>query len=246
MTGFEFPGKYYEIIRQDFRDLAGETEFFASLLPDRGRVLDLGCGTGTNLEELAARGFSGIGVDRSAQFIDRAKDAGRGQITYIHGSITEFDTDETFDLVYCIFATLNLVPPAELPALLDKARRWLRPGGHLVLDAGHLLNFVDSYQPTMIAHHAHEGVLVTRLVRTQINAHTANWRNEETLLVRATDGSVAMYENFFDQWVLTAPELRNLLSAAGLAVTDEYGSFRRTPPPPIGRGPLVQVARATS
>ncbi|MFG1953712.1 class I SAM-dependent methyltransferase [Micromonospora sp. NPDC048830] len=146
-------------------------------------------------------------------------------------------------MVYSLFSTLNLVPPDQLPGLLDKARRWLRPGGQLVLDSGHLLNYVDSCQPSMVAHHQGDGVLVTRLVRTQINAHAANWRNEETILVGRPDGQCSLYPNFFDQYVVTAPELRRLLSAAGFELTAEYGSFRKDPPPPFGRGPLIQVAR---
>ncbi|MGN9809373.1 class I SAM-dependent methyltransferase [Micromonospora sp. BQ11] len=243
MGGYEFPGDVYEIVRRDFRNLGAETDLLASLAPPAGRFLDVGSGTGTNLRALAERGHSGVGVDQSASFTDHAKNAGGGNIEFVLGSMTEFETGDTFDVVYCLFSTLNLVPPHELPGLLARARRWLRPGGHLVLDPGHLLNYVDSYQPSMVAHHRGDGLLVTRLTRTQINAHTANWRNEETVLVSRPDGHVSLYPNFFDQWVVTAPELRRLLCAAGFEVTAEYGSFRGDGPPPFGRGPLIQVAR---
>ena len=246
MTGFEFPGPHYEVIRKDFRDLSAETEFLTGLLPDNGSVLDLGCGTGTNLRALAAAGHRGVGVDSSSSFIDHAKNTGTDGVHHVHGSITEFDTDERFDLVCCLFATLNLVPPAELPALLERARSWLRPGGHLVLDAGHLLGFADSYQPSMVVHHRGGGVLITRLIRTLVNGHSANWRNEETLLVRDDDGTVSMYENFFDQWVVTVPELHRLLADSGFGLVAEYGGFRRTPASPFGKGPLIQVARPAS
>lgn len=107
-----------------------------------------------------------------------------------------------------------------------------------------MLNFVENYQPYTIAHHRGEGVLITRLARQVLNPHAANWRNEETLLVRKADGEVAMYENFFDQAVLTGPEVRELLTEAGLVVTSEYGGFRKEQAPGHGRGPLVMVAIA--
>lgn len=235
---FEFPGAYYEVIRSSFRDLEGETSLLSGLLPTSGHVLDLGCGTGTNLRALTALGHTGIGIDQSASFIDHAKGLG-GQ--YVHSSFLSYETDEKFDVVYCLFATLNLVPPAELPGLFAKVRTWLKPGGRFVVEAAHLLNFVDSFQPSAVFHHQADDVLITRLVKASVNAHTANWRNEETLLV-SDAGAVSMYPNFFDQWVLTAPELRNLLATAGFTVEAEYGSFRCTPPPPFGKGPLIQVA----
>ncbi|MBX6384595.1 MAG: class I SAM-dependent methyltransferase [Microbispora sp.] len=244
MTSFEFPGKYYEIMRRDFRNLAAETEFLASLMPDGGRALDLGCGTGTNLRELGARGYSCVGVDQSAGFIDYAVHAGGTNVQYVHGRIEEFDTDDRFDLVYSLFMTLNYLPRTELRGVLRKMRELLLPGGHVVLEFGHLLNFVETFQQHIIAHHRGDGVLITRLARQSLNPHAANWRNEETLLVRESDGRVSMYDNFFDQAVLTGPEVRELLADAGLTVTAEYGGFRKEQAPGHGRGPLVIVATA--
>ncbi|MFK4105637.1 class I SAM-dependent methyltransferase [Streptomyces sp. NPDC019531] len=244
MTSFEFPGQYYEIMRGDFRDIAAETEFLASLAPAGGRVLDLGCGTGTNLRELGARGFSCLGADQSASFIEYARTVGGEGVEYVHDRVETFTCDDRFDLVYSIFMTLNYLARAELRPVLRKMRGLLRPGGHVVLEFGHLLNFVEGYQQHTVAHHRGDGVLITRLARQSINPHAANWRNEETLLVREADGQVAMYDNFFDQAVLTGPEVRGLLADVGLKETAEYGGFRKEHAPGHGRGPLVIVATA--
>lgn len=242
MSSFEFPGEYYEIIRRSFRDLAAETDFLASYVPDGGRVLDLGCGTGTTLRELGARGFSCVGVDQSARFIDYARRAGGEGVAYVHERAERFTSEEGFHLVYSLFMTLNQLPRTELRQVLRRTAEQLLPGGHVVLEFGHLLNFVESYQQHTVAHHRGDGVLITRLARQSVNPHAATWRNEETLLVRDADGQVSLYDNFFDQAVLTGPEVRELLADAGLAVTAEYGGFRKEPAPGHGRGPLVIVA----
>ncbi|CAM5684266.1 Trans-aconitate 2-methyltransferase [Streptomyces avidinii] len=246
-TSFEFPGEYYEIMRKDFRNLDAETEFLASLLPAAGTVLDLGCGTGSNLRALRERGHRGTGVDQSAAFLAYARAAGDEGLSYVETRAEDYRTDERYDLVYSLFMTLNYLDRAQLPAVLRSLRDLLAPGGQVVLEFGHMLNFVDSFQPHTVAHHrGPDGVLITRLARQAINAHAANWRNEETLLVRAADGTVSMYDNFFDQAVLTGPEVRELLAAAGLTITAEYGGFRKEPAPFHGRGPLVIVATATA
>jgi SAM-dependent methyltransferase len=253
LSSFEFPGECYEVIRKDFRDLVAETDFLASYLTAGGTVLDIGSGTGTNLRALAAQGHPGVGVDQSACFTEYARTvaaAGSGEpgaapTEYVHCRTADYTTDQRFDLAYSLFGTLNLLTRDELRQLLADTRRWLAPGGHLVVDFGHLLNFVDGYQPYMIGHHQGDGLLVTRLARQSVQPHAAVWRNEETLLVRTADGSVAMYANFFDQAVLSVPEIRDLLAAAGLEVVAEYGGFRKEPAPRAGRGPLLFVARAT-
>lgn len=240
LTGsFEFPGKYYEIIRTDFRNLEAETSFLNSYLPEQGSVLDLGCGTGTNLRALAAFGHRCVGVDQSARFIEYAQEH-TDKIDYFHLSAAEFATDERFNLITCLFVTLNYLPPAEVPMMFDAVRSMLADTGRFVLDAAHLLNFVDSYQPYIIAHHIKDDVLITRFTRHEVQPHAANWRHEESILVR--DGeNILMYYNAFDQYVYTVTELRRLLAAAGLRVVEELGGFRRELPP-RGRGHLILVA----
>jgi len=241
---FEFPGKYYEIIRSDFRDLQAETAFFASYLPAKGRALDLGCGTGTNLRALRALGHSCTGVDQSHNFIDFARAKG-DDIEYVECRAANFESTERFDLIFSVFVTLNYLERRELRPLFEKVRAWLAPNGRFVVDIGHMLNFVDNYQPYIIAHHEEGPILITRLIRHQVNPHKANWRHEETLIVRESDGQVSMFKNFFDQMILTAPELRKLLADSGLSVVEEFGSFKKASPSNAGRGHLIFVCAAT-
>jgi SAM-dependent methyltransferase len=241
-SSFEFPGRYYEVIRQDFRNLRVETDFFASYLPPNGTVLDLGCGTGTNLRALASLGHACVGVDQSQSLIDFAKNNSDETVEYVHAGAADFRTEQAFDLIYSIFVTLNNLRRGDLPLLFDRVRGWLRPGGRFVVDIGHMLNFADSYQPYIIAHHEHDGVLLTRLIRHAVNPHAANWRHEETIIVREADGRVEMFKNFFDQMVLTGPELRHLLADSGLKVVETFSGFAKEPPSRNGRGHLIFVA----
>ncbi|WP_205471991.1 class I SAM-dependent methyltransferase [Nocardioides sp. SYSU D00038] len=51
-------------------------DLFATALrevPDRGPVVDVGCGTGHQAHDLAARGFRVVGTDPSAGMLERAR-----------------------------------------------------------------------------------------------------------------------------------------------------------------------------
>lgn len=237
---FEFPGEYYEVIRRDFRNLERETQFLAAYLPASGSVLDLGCGTGTNVRALSKLGHRCVGVDQSAHFIEYAKSAG-GEVDYVHAPATAAPVQGPFDLITCLFVTLNYMPPADVPPLLRRVACWLAPDGYFVLDVAHLLNFVDNFQPYIIAHHVADDILITRFTRHLVRPHEANWRHDESLLVRHGD-KVEMYYNAFDQYVYTVRELHAMLDAAGMSVVAEYGAFDREVTP-RSRGHRVLVAK---
>jgi SAM-dependent methyltransferase len=244
-VSFEFPGQYYEIIRADFRNTDAETAFLTSYLPEGGTVLDIGCGTGTNLRALSAVGRRCVGLDQSRHFIEYARANSPTHIEFVHTRAADFASRERFDLVFSVFVTLNYLDRDELRAVIANVRNWLRPGGAFVVDIGHMLNFADRYQPYIIAHHRRDDILITRLTRHQVDAHAANWRHDETIIVRDGDRPLAMYENNFDQMVLTAPELIRYLADGGLTVVERFGSFHKDPPPRSGNGHLILVAKAT-
>lgn len=92
-----------------------------------GPVLDLGCGRGYWMEQLAQRGLRAVGVEYQ---LDRATDAAR------HGPVVSGDAarlplaDASVGLVWCIHVLHHLPEPA---GVLAEVGRVLRPGGALVL-----------------------------------------------------------------------------------------------------------------
>lgn len=97
-----------------------------------GRVLDLGCGTGTNLIHLAGRGWQATGVDFVPAAIARARQKARQagvQVDFRVGDVTRLDDlSGPFDLALDLgcFHGLNL---AEREAYLTQLERLLAPGG---------------------------------------------------------------------------------------------------------------------
>jgi SAM-dependent methyltransferase len=107
--------------------------------PGRGRVLDLGCGSGAWLLPLLAAhpALTGVGVDTSAPALDAARD--RAATAGLVGRVEFVQADAAawrgggFDVVACVGATHVFGGPAGTLAAL---RRHLRPGGRLLFGDG--------------------------------------------------------------------------------------------------------------
>jgi SAM-dependent methyltransferase len=99
-----------------------------SRLPERARVLELGCGGGGPDTRALAERFAVTGVDISGEQIRRARENVPGA-EFLQADMTELELpSESFDAV-AAFYSLNHVPRDLLPSLFASVRTWLVPGG---------------------------------------------------------------------------------------------------------------------
>jgi cyclopropane fatty-acyl-phospholipid synthase-like methyltransferase len=104
---------------------------FVSLLPERPRVLDLGCGCGYESMRLASVGADVIGLDFSAESIRIARERSR-QCTFELRDFRELDGRlGTFDGVFAAGSIIHITPD-EWPDLAERIAGILRPGGRLL------------------------------------------------------------------------------------------------------------------
>jgi ubiquinone/menaquinone biosynthesis C-methylase UbiE len=108
-----------------------------SQFPPPARVLDVGCGTGLLLRELAARvpgAISLTGIDAAPGMVEQATGqapATDPRLSYLHGTAEDLPFPAgAFDLV---ISTTSFDHWADQAAGLAECRRVLAPGGHLVL-----------------------------------------------------------------------------------------------------------------
>jgi SAM-dependent methyltransferase len=118
-------GAWAARIRDPTRDrLAPE---LASRLPERARVLDLGCGSGVLVRMLAER-FEVVGVDISLEQLALAREA-VPRATFVEADFTALELDEaSFDGVCALYSIMH-VPREQHAALFGRIGGWLRPGG---------------------------------------------------------------------------------------------------------------------
>jgi SAM-dependent methyltransferase len=112
------------------------------LVCERGRVLELGAGTGRVTVPLARAGFDVTALDHEPAML-AALDARRrrlpaavaARITPVRGDLRDFDLGRRFDLVIAAFNVVeHLYTRVELDACLRAVRRHLRPGARFAFD----------------------------------------------------------------------------------------------------------------
>ena len=109
----------YDAVYADRDDHA----FWTALAPDDGAILELACGTGRVLLPLARAGHEIVGLDLSAQMLDRCRAALSGQpdevrrrVALVQADMTSFALDRRFALVTSPYRGFARRPPAAPPA----------------------------------------------------------------------------------------------------------------------------------
>lgn len=108
--------------------IAGE----AANLP-KGTALDMGCGTGDILLDLAAQGWSVTGVDFAEEAVRLARQAANDRglaATFVVGDSTTWQAPRQFDLVFSTFA---MPEGAGMPRVVAVMIAALKPGGTLLI-----------------------------------------------------------------------------------------------------------------
>lgn len=135
--GYDQIGAAYESWSEKATDHAREryTKLLLDELPERAKVLDLGCSSGELLTRRLSCRFAVTGVELSNYVVELARQ-NVPEATFIHADMSLVDLPPgNFDGV-CAFYSLNHLPRDELPTLLKSVASWLKPGGLLVASLG--------------------------------------------------------------------------------------------------------------
>jgi len=126
----EYDPSRFEKERMQVRDYSDTRRYLASLYPQRGRLLELGCSMGFLLKAFGEDGWDVIGIepDRGfCEFVER-----KHGITALPTVLEESGVpDGSIDVVVFIHVIEHLPDPLET---LRSIYRVMKPGGHLVIE----------------------------------------------------------------------------------------------------------------
>ena len=220
---------------QDNIPYDGWCAYLTGLLADcgvtGGIVLELGCGTGSLTERLAARGFDMIGIDRSEEMLGLALDkkaAGGSSALYLCQDMREFELYGTVAAAVSICDSLNYITEfSELTQVFRLVNNYLDPGGVFIFD----LNTPFKYE-TLLADRTFAEVREESSFIWE-NFYDCKERINEyglTLFVREKEGLYRRFEETHYQRAYTMAEVRRAAGEAGLLWEAAYDAFTKEPP----------------
>jgi SAM-dependent methyltransferase len=120
-----------------YAQVLAETAFWVKRFGAQGKVLDLGCGPGIYLRELAQKGWQGYGIDLNESAVSYAQDLNRDECLSFDIRSGDFLAEAWppgMDLVIMVYGTFGTIPPKSRQHLVQKLKNTLKPGGRFLMD----------------------------------------------------------------------------------------------------------------
>ena len=134
MPSYEIFGRFYDAVMGDRAESAKQvSELLRVSKPSARKVLELGCGTGSILKHLQDS-YEVSGLDLSNKMLSIArKKVPRAKLW--HQDMVDFQIDEQFDTVLCVFDSINHVRRfSDWKRVFARVRQHLSPGGCFIFD----------------------------------------------------------------------------------------------------------------
>ena len=182
-----------------------------------GLVLDLGCGTGSMTELLAARGYDMIGIDLSGQMLDRAikkKESSGLDILYLQQDMRSFELYGTVRAVVCLCDSLNyLLEEEELLETFRLVNNYLDPEGLFLFDFNTVYKYETLIGDCVIAENREDCSFIWE---NCYDGEEALNEYDLTFFVREESGLYRRFTETHLQRGYTLPVMRALVEKAGL------------------------------
>lgn len=187
----------------------------------RGLLLDLGCGTGTLTELLAAQGYDMIGVDASEEMLEVAleKKAESGHdILYLQQDMREFELYGTVAGIVCVCDSINyLLEDEDIIRTFQLVNNYLDPEGLFIFDFNTVYKYKEVIGETTIAENREDCSFIWD---NYYHEKEAVNEYELTFFVKAGEEKgekrFRRFEEVHYQRGYTFPEMKRLLEEAGL------------------------------
>lgn len=173
MPSYEVFGTFYDAV---MGDRAKSAKYLHKIIrearPNAGKVLELGCGTGS-IAKYLARHYEVSGLDISGRMLSIARQKLPGASLY-QQDMVNFDIDDRFDVICCVFDSINhLRRFADWIKVFGNVRRHLLPGGCFIFDINTQRKLERHIAEPPWVHRFGKNLMIMDV--TSIPNHASNW-----------------------------------------------------------------------
>ena len=200
-------------------------------------ILDMCCGPGRHSLELARRGYRVTGVDRTAAYLEQARQQAQEEgltLELVENDMRHFYRPNSFDgamLMYTSFGYFE--DPAENLQVIANVYRSLNERGALIMD-------VMGKEVLARVFRERDWDEVDDAIILQQRKGSKNWSWLENRWIALEDQQ--RYEIEVSHWIYSAAELSHMLKECGFSSVDVYGDLEGAPYDHTAKR-LVAVAR---
>ena len=205
------------------RDTQREIDFVRSILPKKGTVLDLCCGTGRHLIILRREGWNMIGLDLSKNLLAIAKRNMKHEKVkspLVRGDMRHFPfRNQIFDTIICMFTSFGYLPSeSEDIESLREVKRTLGKNRRFLLDVANKNHIIKIFKEKEWAEYGPFYMLENRFLDLRQSRLKSQWTiiKKDTKETRSLQHNVRLY---------TFQGLEQMLHEAGLTVKEVYGGY---------------------
>ena len=205
---------------------ANEIEWILALAEtDVENALDLCCGPGRHAIELVKKGIQVTGVDRTAFYLEKAKERARDEgveVEWVQSDMRNFIRPESFDLVLSMFTSFGYFENEEDDLIvLSGIHKNLRADGVLILDMIGKECIAANFQETSSVEEP-DGTLFIERRKIQ-----SGWGRIENEWILIREDKVSRFR--FQLAIYSGVEIRDRLHQVGFRNVKLLGDLQGTP-----------------
>jgi ubiquinone/menaquinone biosynthesis C-methylase UbiE len=189
-------------------------------------VLDMTCGTGSQVFYLTERGYKVVGSDFSPALLEiarqKATQAGKN-ISFIDGDMRELRVGK-FDAVITIFNAIGHLTKADFEKALLNIHANLKEGGIYVFDIFNLLAITDDIIKEFMLdiESIVNGVKIRNRQHSEIDRTSGLLTSHDHYTIFKDAAAPEMHTNSFSLQIYTAEELQSMLARNGFETIHQY------------------------
>ncbi len=192
-------------------------------------VLDMTCGTGSQVFYLTERGYKVTGSDFSPALLEQARKTAKAQnldITFIDGDMRNLHVGK-FDAVITMFNAIGHVLKADFIKTLRNIHGNLNDGGIYIFDIFNLGaitdDIIDSF--TMDIHTTKNGAKIRNQQHSEVDRENRLLTSHDHYAIMKDGQDPETYTNSFSLQIYTADELKEMLAKNAFEILHQYDLY---------------------